>query len=77
VRYHHILNPGTGDSARAVRSVSIIGSDATTTDALSTSIFVLGVAAGLELVDSLPDIEAVIIDNQGRMHYSSGLDRIS
>jgi len=73
VRYHHILNPGTGKSSQAVHSASVIGDTATTTDALSTSIFVLGVASGLQLVNSLPDIEAVIIDNQGKMHFSSGL----
>ena len=76
VRYHHILNPGTGQSSSAVHSASIIGSNATATDALSTSIFVMGVEKGLQLIDSLPDTEAVIIDNQGRMHYSAGLDRL-
>ncbi len=76
VRFHHILNPRTGTSSAGVRSVSIIGADATTTDALSTSVFVMGVESGLKLVDSLPDIEAVIIDNQGKMFYSKGLDRL-
>jgi len=75
VRYHHILNPGTGQSTSAVHSASIIGSNATSTDALSTSLFVMGVEKGLQLIDSLPDTEAVIIDNQGRMHYSAGLGR--
>ena len=77
VRYHHILNPGTGDSSREVHSTSIIGSNATDTDALSTSVFVMGVDNGLKLVNSLPDIEAIIIDNRGRMHYSDGLARVS
>ena len=76
VRYHHILNPGTGDSPREVHSTSIIGSNATDTDALSTSVFVMGVDKGLKLVNSLPDIEAIIIDNRGRMHYSDGLARV-
>jgi thiamine biosynthesis lipoprotein len=76
VRYHHILNPRTGTSSSGVRSVSIIGADATTTDALSTGVFVIGVDAGLRLVNSLPDIEAVIIDNQGKMFYSAGLEQL-
>jgi len=76
VRYHHILNPGTGDSAREIHSASVIGSMATDTDALSTSVFVLGVEKGLQLIDSLPDTEVVIIDNRGRMHYSAGLARL-
>ena len=73
VRHHHILNPGTGKSAAAVRSVTIIGNTATTTDALSTSVFVLGAGKGLQLVNRQADIEAVIIDSEGKMHFSSGL----
>jgi thiamine biosynthesis lipoprotein len=76
VRYHHILNPGTGTSPHEVYSSSIIGPVATDTDALSTSVFVLGVKQGLQLINSLPDTEAVIIDNQGQMHYSTGLARV-
>jgi thiamine biosynthesis lipoprotein len=72
-RYHHILVPGTGKSAREVRSVTILGPDATTTDGLSTSVFVLGVRRGLELVERMPGIEAVIVDAEGRIHHSAGL----
>jgi thiamine biosynthesis lipoprotein len=76
VRYHHILNPGTGDSAREVQSTSIIGQSATDTDALSTSVFVLGVAKGLDLINRTADTEAIIIDNKGLLHYSDGLARV-
>ncbi|MCW9031800.1 MAG: FAD:protein FMN transferase [Gammaproteobacteria bacterium] len=73
IRHHHIINPSTGDSARELRSVSILGSNSTTTDALSTTVFILGLQKGMKLVSSLKDIEAIIIDNNGQMHYSSGL----
>ncbi|MFK8016000.1 MAG: FAD:protein FMN transferase [Gammaproteobacteria bacterium] len=73
VRHHHILKPDTGDSARALRSVTIIGADATMTDALSTGVFVLGREKGLALIERLEDFEAVIIDKSGALHYSSGL----
>ena len=76
IRYHHILNPGTGKSAHEVHSSSIIASVAMATDALSTSVFVLGVNKGLQLINSIPDTEAVIIDNEGRMHYSVGLAQV-
>jgi len=73
VRYHHIIEPATGRSAGAVYSVTVIGPDATMTDGLSTSVFVLGVAEGLALVEKLPDYEGVIVDKNGAMHYTSGL----
>lgn len=73
VRYHHIINPKSGDSARGMHSATIIGPDATTTDALSTSVFVLGVDRGLALINRLPDIDAILVDPQGDLHYSDGL----
>lgn len=73
VRYHHILNPRTGKSVHSTRSVTIIGPDATTTDGLSTTVFVMGPKAGLALAERLPGIDAVIIDNKGKVHYTSGL----
>lgn len=73
VRYHHIINPGNGQPVSGVRSVTVVGADSTTMDALSTSVFVMGVNKGLALVESLPDVEALIVDADGKMHYSSGL----
>ena len=73
IRYHHIISPKTGRSASELRSVTILGPSATRTDALSTSVFVLGLKKGLELINSLDDVEAVIIDNRGEMHMSNGM----
>ncbi len=75
IRYHHIINPKTGDSSRKVISVSVIGKDPTYVDALSTTVFVKGLKDGLALIDSLAEFEAIIIDNQQRMHYSKGLQQ--
>lgn len=72
-RYHHIIEPSTGEPAATVRSATIIGPDAVMTDALSTSVFVLGVNAGLSLIATLPDYEGIVIDADGRMFYSDGL----
>ena len=74
VRYHHILNPATGRSAGELRSVTVIGPDATMTDGISTSVFVMGPRAGLALIESLPGYEAVIVDKSRRVRYSTGLD---
>ncbi|MCR9276647.1 MAG: FAD:protein FMN transferase [Pseudomonadaceae bacterium] len=76
VRYHHILDPDTGDSARAIRSVTILGPDSTTTDGLSTSVFVLGLEDGLALINQLPGIDAIVIDGDGNLHYSDDLSSL-
>ncbi|ALO33701.1 thiamine biosynthesis protein ApbE [Colwellia sp. MT41] len=74
-RYHHIINPKTGDSARKVVSVSVIGKDATYVDALSTTLFVKGLADGMQLINSMAGYEAIIIDNEQRLHFSKGLQQ--
>jgi thiamine biosynthesis lipoprotein len=76
VRYHHILDPKTGDSARDVRSVTILGPQAMDTDALSTSVFVMGPKKGLELLDRLPGIEGIIVDQNGNLLFSNGLQNL-
>ncbi len=73
VRYHHILDPATGRSAKGAWSVTILGPDTTFTDALSTSVFVLGPEKGLALIDRLPGVDAIIVDAEGRMRYSRDL----
>lgn len=73
VRYHHILDPVSLQPARLCQSVTIIAKEGTVADGLDTGIFVLGPERGMELVERLPDVEAVIIDAQGRMTVSSGL----
>lgn len=73
-RYHHILNPSTGSPADSVRSATVTGPDATMTDGLSTSVFVMGTDAGLELLESLSGYDGIIIDGERRVHYSTGVD---
>jgi thiamine biosynthesis lipoprotein len=77
VRYHHILDPATGDSARASMSVTILGPLASFTDALSTSVFVLGPEKGLSLINRLDGIDAIVIDAEGRMRYSADLEKLT
>jgi thiamine biosynthesis lipoprotein len=77
VRYHHIIQPSTGAPASGVHSATVFGPDAVITDALSTSVFVLGVDQGLTLIGTLPDYESIVIDSEGRVFYSDGLQQPS
>lgn len=73
VRYHHILDPRTGESASKVRSVTIIADTATRSDALTKSVFIMGAEAGIAFINTLPDVDAIAIDPTGKVHYSRGL----
>ncbi len=75
-RVHHILDPATGRSANGVQSVTILGPATTFTDALSTSVFVLGLERGMALVDGLEGIDAILVDAAGRLHFSNDLAQL-
>jgi len=73
VRYHHILDPRTLQPARGCQSVTVIAREGVWADGLDTGIFVMGPERGMELVEQLPDVEAIIVDAEGRLLVSSGL----
>jgi len=72
VTYHHILDPATGMPARRSIAVTVIAANATYADALATGLFVMGPERGLELVERLPGVEALIIGPGMATHRSSG-----
>ncbi|MBI5885560.1 MAG: FAD:protein FMN transferase [Deltaproteobacteria bacterium] len=74
VLYHHIIDVRTGQPARESRSVTILARDTMTTDAFSTAIFVLGPVEGMRLVERLNGIEAIIVDANGKVRASSGIN---
>ncbi|MBR9974243.1 MAG: FAD:protein FMN transferase [Bacteroidetes bacterium] len=74
-RYHHIFDPSTGYPARGCQSVSVIASDDVTADALATAVFVMGTEHGMEFLKQYPDIEALIVDQQGQVHATPAFDR--
>jgi len=73
VRYHHIIDPRTGKSPTGVRSVTVIGPNATLTEGLTKSVFVMGPERGLALIETQEDVDAVIVRSDGRVVYSKGL----
>ena len=76
-RYHHILDPDSGEPARGCRSVTIVTGRATLADGLATGVFVLGPGPGMALIERLPGVEAVIVTDTNELLISSGLkDRL-
>ncbi len=61
VRYHHILDPSTGQPARGCISVTILAETAAEADILATGVLVLGPDRGARLVESLEDVGALIV----------------
>ncbi len=71
-RYHHILDPRTGKPAENSVAVTVLAPTAMDADALATGLFVLGPQVGLELVEKLPFVEALITGSDLIQHASSG-----
>lgn len=73
-RYHHILNPFTGYPSRSgLLSATIITKRSIAADALSTAVYVLGLDRGMELVESLPGIEAIFVTDDFKIYLTKGI----
>ena len=73
IRYSHIINPVTGYPTTGLMSVTVFSQSAELSDALATAVFVLGVQAGLDLIDQMPDISCIIIEDLEHIHFSESL----
>lgn len=76
VRYHHILDPRTGNPAMASRSVTIRAKDAFTADAWSKVMFILGPEAAMKLLarEKLTDFDAAWVDDKNQIKMTKGLE---
>ncbi|OPD18746.1 thiamine biosynthesis protein ApbE [Clostridium botulinum] len=73
-RYHHIFDTKTGYPAeKGLISVSIISDKSIDGDALSTSVYTLGLDEGKKLIESLKDVEAVFVTKDKKVYITSGL----
>lgn len=72
--YHHILNPKTGFPAETnIKQVSIVTANSQTADGLSTSVLLLGVHKGIQLIESLEGVEAILITKDHYIYFTEGL----
>lgn len=75
--YHHILDVKTGYPVEnELAGVAIVTGSSAAGDALSTSVFALGLEKGMKLVESIPGTEAVFITLNREIYITSGLSEI-
>jgi thiamine biosynthesis lipoprotein len=77
VRYHHILDPRTGQPAHASHSVTIRAKDAFTADAWSKVMFIYGWKEGMAIIkrEKLDDFEVVWVDDKNELHQTPGIEK--
>lgn len=75
VTYHHILDPATGMPAKTdLTSATIIAPRSMDCDGYSTTALMLGARDAIDFVESLPGIEAVLIDEADEVWWTSGIE---
>ena len=72
--YHHIIDSETLMPAEGFRSVSVVCVDSGLGDALSTALFCMSFEDGMALVESLENVEALWLFEDGSIEVSSGFD---
>jgi thiamine biosynthesis lipoprotein len=72
-RYSHTINPRTGLPVTGVKSVTILCPNAELADAMATPVMIMGIRAGLDMINQIKDIEAIIIDDQDRIYTSKNI----
>lgn len=74
IKYHHILNPETGyPYENDIAGITIISDKSSTGDALSTSVFALGIEEGVKFIENLDDVDAIFITKDNGIYLTSGI----
>ena len=69
-RYSHTINPRTGLPVTGIKSVTILCPNAEIADAMATPVMIMGIRAGLDMINQLKDIEAILIDDEDKIYTS-------
>lgn len=72
-KYSHTINPRTGLPVTGIKSVTIISTNAEIADAMATPVTIMGVYAGLDMINQMKDIEAIIIDDDDNLYTSKNI----
>ena len=72
-KYSHTIDPKSGYPVSGIKSVTIISTNAEIADAIATPVMIMGIGAGLDMINQLNGIECIIIDDADTIHTSSNV----
>ncbi len=72
-KYSHTINPRTGLPITGIKSVTIISPNAELADAMATPVMIMGIRAGLDMIDQIKDMEAIVIDDDDIIYKSKNI----
>lgn len=72
-KYSHTINPKTGLPVTGIKSVTILCPNAEFADAIATPVMIMGIRAGLDMINQLKGVEAIVIDDDDKIYHSKNL----
>lgn len=72
-KYSHTINPKTGLPVTGIKSVTIISPNAEIADAMATPVCIMGVKAGLDLINQINQLGCIIVDDHDKIYTSKNI----
>ncbi|HMH23608.1 MAG TPA: FAD:protein FMN transferase [Puia sp.] len=72
-KYSHTINPRTGLPVTGIKSVTILCPNAEIADAMATPVMIMGIRAGLDMINQLTDVEAILVDDENKVYKSDNI----
>jgi FAD:protein FMN transferase len=72
-KYSHTINPKTGLPVSGIKSVTIISPSAEIADAMATPVMIMGIVPGLDMVNQINNLEAIVIDDENKIYTSKNI----
>ena len=72
-KYSHTIDPKKGLPITGIKSVTVISNNAEFADAMATPIAVMGIEKGLFLVNQLPNLHCIVIDENNKIYTSKNI----
>lgn len=73
-KYSHTINPKTGLPVTGIKSVTIISPNAEIADAMATPVTIMGIKAGIDLVNQIKHLNCIIIDDHNKIYTSKNIN---
>ena len=73
-KYSHTINPKTGLPVTGIKSVTIISPNAEIADAMATPVTIMGISAGIDMINQINYLGCIIIDDHNKIYTSNNIN---